>query len=732
MKKTRKIRQEVLSFRESVQTVVSLLSSQKIRVVDFGDQAYCAYNKKTGKVEYINIPSIPDTASDNLLNAIRGFIDHEVAHVLFTDSSMAKRMAGKKAHHVWNVIEDTYIERKMALIFAGSKQNLLKTQKHIIENYFKGNISDHIKHYGCNTKLLFLNVFLMPASRAMCGHIPFIDFMEPYWDMFEDEMSVLDSIRYRARLNRINNSEGSAKLAADLLRAFRELEGKKKEKPPISDKTNNTYSDTYLKNKEKPNDFLSEKSGDTSGEYEDDSDNISTKETITGKPEIAPGTKEDTISKQSTYDRESDSDKSKLIGGDEETPNSGSKTRNSSESTNSSDFDTGSDSYMGGNDRTEDEVTSHETGKKDEPDKVHPDDEKLTERDLEELDSEDAPETISTEDVTSAMISDEIKSIKDGSYTPYTRSNDFMGLLEDAEDFIRKGGTVGSADWVEKHTSYYELDKKRDLAIFRRDVEPYLSNKYQTLSKDLERAIASKNRVQKVNGLRRGKINSSSLWKITVPSINDDRVFSKKYDHKAVNAAVQIVIDLSGSMGGTRIELAVASAYALSDALDKIRVPNLISGFTTVGCMNGAISANRYEPLFLPTLKNWNEKANSTTCMGRLGAVVDSIPLCNNVDGESILALSRHHAGRTEDKQIMLVLSDGAPCAEGNGFGNHLIEVAEFLTSTANLELLAVGIQTDDPARYYKYHTRVDSVEDLPKTVITGIRNVLLGNGVVF
>ncbi|MDC9581905.1 hypothetical protein PSI15_10065 [Xenorhabdus sp. PR6a] len=731
MKKTSKIRPEVLSFRESVQTVVSLLSSKKIRVVDFGDQAYCAYNKKTGEVEYINIPSIPDTASDNLLNAIRGFIDHEVAHVLFTDPSMAKKMEGKKAHQVWNVIEDTYIERKMALIFTGSKQNLLKTQKHIIENHFKHNIAAYIKHYGGDTNLLFLNVFLMPVSRAMCGHIPFVDFMEPYWDMFEDEMSVLDSIRYRARLNRINSSEGSTKLAADLLRAFREAKKSEdaafEEESSDYDKKDGTYLDTYFEenNKGGLDDFPPEKLDDTIGEHEKNgSASISTE--ITRKP------KKNTMFEHSSHDRESDNDESELIDSDNEMPGSNDKNRDSSESTSSSDFDIGGDSHMDGSGRKGDEVESHETDKKDEHDEIHPDDEKLTERDLEELDSEDAPETISTEDVTSAMISDEIKSVKSGSYTPYTRANDFMGLLENAEAFIRKGGTVGSAAWVGKCTTYYGLDEKRDLAIFRRDVEPYLSNKSQTLSKDLERAIASKNRVQKVNGLRRGKINSSSLWKITVPSINDDRVFSKKYDHKAVNAAVQIVIDLSGSMGGTRIELAVASAYALSDALDKIRVPNLISGFTTVGCMDGAISANRYEPLFLPTLKNWNEKANSTTCMGRLGAVVDSIPLCNNVDGESILALSRHHAGRTEDKQIMLVLSDGAPCAKGNGFGKHLVEVAEFLTSTANLELLAVGIQTDDPARYYKYHTRVDSVEDLPKTVITGIRNVLLGNGIVF
>ena len=43
--------------------------------------------------------------------------------------------------------------------------------------------------------------------------------------------------------------------------------------------------------------------------------------------------------------------------------------------------------------------------------------------------------------------------------------------------------------------------------------------------------------------------------------MNDDRVFRKKEDHRAVNACVQQVIDLSGSMGGRKIQLALASAY---------------------------------------------------------------------------------------------------------------------------------------------------------------------------
>lgn len=97
--------------------------------------------------------------------------------------------------------------------------------------------------------------------------------------------------------------------------------------------------------------------------------------------------------------------------------------------------------------------------------------------------------------------------------------------------------------------------------------------------------------------------------------MNDDRVFRRKEDHKAVNACVQQVIDLSGSMGGRKIELALASAYTLADALDRIHVPNVITGFTTYGNPDVATMSkrgfSRFEALMLPIIKNWHEKANS-------------------------------------------------------------------------------------------------------------------------
>ncbi|WP_082970820.1 hypothetical protein [Morganella psychrotolerans] len=484
------IRDEVLSFRESVQTVVSLLSSKKIRVVDYGTKAYCAYNKKTGELEYINIPSIPDTASDALLNAIRGFIDHEVAHVLFTDQSIAKLLDGKKAFHVWNVIEDTFIERKMALMFPGSRKNLIKTQQHIINSFFGKNIKDLINACGSDTRKMFLEVFLMPVSRALCGHTPFIDFMEPYWDWFESEMAILDSFNYRVRINRITKSEGAAKLAADLIKAFRvadekaaEEKSKKEDKDKLpdpskkaseetkpgdedgessdkpeptdeksEDKAEKITEDDKASYKEKDeHDKVSDDTYDTSSDTDDNPDNIEedtpeTDEFSSDEPDETPEPDGDGLP-DLTPDRESEEkpeSKSDELGESSDEKSKAGTDELSGGSGGAGSGDTGEEPShldIGGDEDHDDPAETPLSDSKSDPDgdgEPADDGESLSESDKKELESDDAPETLSTEDAANDMISEEIKSVGARTYTPLTRSNDFIGLLENAHAFIKK------------------------------------------------------------------------------------------------------------------------------------------------------------------------------------------------------------------------------------------------------------------------------------------------------
>ncbi|MCL1415217.1 cobalamin biosynthesis protein CobT, partial [Escherichia coli] len=181
MSKKRSIK-EVQDFRDSVKRVVALLSGKNIPVAERGDDAYVRYNDD-GEPILVNIPSIPDNATPALMNAVRGFLDHEVAHILFTDIRVSNKMREKgrvPSWSLWNALEDVFIERKMGQVFNGTRRNLMATQRLIIEKVFKPKASEAIAYCGKDQRALFLNFFLCPVVRAWDGQAPFVDFMDEY------------------------------------------------------------------------------------------------------------------------------------------------------------------------------------------------------------------------------------------------------------------------------------------------------------------------------------------------------------------------------------------------------------------------------------------------------------------------------------------------------------------------------------------------------------------------
>ncbi len=103
--------------REVVVKITQLLAGMGLQVTQRGTKAFVGTNKRTHKPEVVNIPYLPDNASKELILAIQGFIDHEVAHILETDFSVHAAIdeVAKDYPHlraIWNTLEDTFIERQ--------------------------------------------------------------------------------------------------------------------------------------------------------------------------------------------------------------------------------------------------------------------------------------------------------------------------------------------------------------------------------------------------------------------------------------------------------------------------------------------------------------------------------------------------------------------------------------------------------------------------------------------
>ena len=755
-KPSKTVLKEVQDFRDSVKRVVGLLSGKNIPVAECGDTAYVRYNKK-GEPVMVNIPSIPDDASPALMNAIRGFLDHEVGHLLFTDEKVVKKMRNTKAFGLWNALEDVYIERRMSEVFTGSRRNLLSTRNLMIDKYFNPHVKKAVAMCRGDQRELFLKFFLCPVLRAWDGQPTFADFMEEHWRLIDKPIAVLKEFGVDEAVRRMDSTEDCVKVAAAMAKILREMtempEGplperessvtKKTEPEEDSSDEPAAGDDSEVCDEEgldsTPDEFSSddeddEKSDKSISKHIPNSDEVINDteskpedgdlghENVDDLPESEETTADDPVTSLGSDVGEEVDDE----GDYNPSTDDGSEDRHGSSSDDSEAVEDGEGKADKDGGKEKDEGDRDTSDESDAGFAPHADDMSLDDA-LKALENVDEEIGSSTEDALASAIKSELASASLSDYRPYNRSYDFLGPIDEAEEHIKRArkafGAIPMYSPVDRYRIVPEGRK-----LFEMKVEKHLSSSVSsTLAKDLERAIASRNRVQFIPGQRRGRVHGASLYRL---SMNDDRVFRRKEDHKAVNACVQQVIDLSGSMGGRKIELALASAYTLADALDRIHVPNVITGFTTYGNPDVATMSkrgfSRFEALMLPIIKNWHEKANSPEIRARMGCVAETFPLLNNVDGESIAQLASLFAGRMEDKKIMIVQSDGAPCAAGDGFSNHLRSVTNDIENTSDINLLAIGILTDAPRRYYKNYALVNKVEELGTSVVSELSRIIL------
>lgn len=102
-----------------------------VEVIINGDTAYT-----DGRT--ICLPSLPLDSDEKLLEQVRGYIDHESAHIRFTDFEAFQRNAENPLlKYIINVIEDWRVEKAMSGIFPGCRANLNKLIPYLISEPYK-------------------------------------------------------------------------------------------------------------------------------------------------------------------------------------------------------------------------------------------------------------------------------------------------------------------------------------------------------------------------------------------------------------------------------------------------------------------------------------------------------------------------------------------------------------------------------------------------------------------
>jgi cobaltochelatase CobT len=98
--------------------------------------------------------------------------------------------------------------------------------------------------------------------------------------------------------------------------------------------------------------------------------------------------------------------------------------------------------------------------------------------------------------------------------------------------------------------------------------------------------------------------------------------------------------------------------------------------------------------------------------------------LKENIDGEALLWAHNRLLARSEQRRIVMVISDGAPVDDstlsvnsGSYLERHLRDVIGWIESNSPVELVAIGIG-HDVTRYYRRAVTISDAEELGGTML--------------
>ncbi len=239
------------------------------------------------------------------------------------------------------------------------------------------------------------------------------------------------------------------------------------------------------------------------------------------------------------------------------------------------------------------------------------------------------------------------------------------------------------------------------------------------------RLMAQQNRSWEFD-LEEGYLDPARLTRLVIDPMQP-LSFKKEKDTKFRDTVVTLVIDNSGSMRGRPITVAATCADILARTLERCGVKVEILGFTTKAWKGGQSREKWLAGGKPPTPGRLNDlrhiiykSADAPWRRSRrnLGLMMREGLLKENIDGEALMWAHGRLMARSEQRKIMMMISDGAPVDDstlsvnpGNYLERHLRAVIEQIETRSPVELLAIGIGHDVTRYYRKAVTIVDADE---------------------
>ena len=254
-----------------------------------------------------------------------------------------------------------------------------------------------------------------------------------------------------------------------------------------------------------------------------------------------------------------------------------------------------------------------------------------------------------------------------------------------------------------------------------------LSNVVARLANRLQRKLMAKQNRTWSFDLEEGLLDVARLTRVIVDP-TAPLSFKMEQDTEFRDTVVGLLIDNSGSMRGRPIMVAAVCADILARTLERCGVKVEILGFTTRAWKGGSsrdawLKAGKpASPGRLNDLRHIIYKSADAPwrrARKNLGLMMREGLLKENIDGEALMWAHQRLIARSEQRRILMVISDGAPVDDstlsvnsGHYLERHLRRVIGEIEGKSPVELIAIGIG-HDVTRYYRRAVTIVDVEQL-------------------
>ena len=244
----------------------------------------------------------------------------------------------------------------------------------------------------------------------------------------------------------------------------------------------------------------------------------------------------------------------------------------------------------------------------------------------------------------------------------------------------------------------------------------------ENFAQQVRKLIQIRAKSQTQYGVKKGKLDQSRLSRIcfNAPGFNE-RIFKNKIDNKTLDAAISVLVDMSGSMGGDKAFYALASTLLVNEVCSTLNIPVEIVGFT-----DAAVYASEPVPAMF-VYKNFSDLKISEDNLKDYFATSSNF-MIGNPDGENILWAYDRLKTRKEKKKLLIVMSDGSPAASkcSRGLEEFTHKVIKEIEASKHVDIYGLGLCSHSVTEYYKAHSVVKEPSEIPSKLIELIERKIL------